>query len=457
MRRILTLSTVALLLSSAGIGGELAAGGAKAVITPALDPPLIGVMGEALEGVETDIYARVLTLYDGATRLVIVTYDLNCLDVATPILRARCRDELGIDPACLILLATHNHAAPIQIVPGNFAYGRRLAEIIFGLIQEAIASESGPAWLRFGFGHGYFLVSVGNAPTDYEVQVLEVRRNDAPFAVLFNHPTHIVQISKTKIDAGHAGFAVDALERRMPGVMAMYADACGGNQFTRKGMFRPRDEVEALGNELANVVSAVLDKPLEDVTGPLRATLDVIPLPLDKPLPYEEAKKLALHFPTGIGLVPYPHPHRESNWVRSLLRYYEEGLSFPTKTTDMVCTDDAFLVPELDEARAFPCRYEETIVATIGPLVFVAMQGEVCAPIGARIKDTFRHERPIMVFGYMGEHNLYIPTREIVRLKVYQAKVLQIQYASPVPWSPNVEDAMVTAVRGMVRRVIASP
>ena len=110
---------------------------------------------------------------------------------------------------------------------------------------------------------------------------------------------------------------------------------------------------------------------------------------------------------------------------------------------------------ELDEPRAFPCRYEETIVATIGPLVFVAMQGEVCAPIGMRIKDAFRCEHPIMVFAYMGEHNLYIPTRELVRMQVYQAKVLQIQYACPVAWSPNVEDAMVTAVRSMIRKMIA--
>jgi hypothetical protein len=120
----------------------------------------------------------------------------------------------------------------------------------------------------------------------------------------------------------------------------------------------------------------------------------------------------------------------------------------------MTCTDDAFLVEKLPEPREFECRYEEAIVAKIGDLLFVSMQGEVCAPIGMRIKDQFRYEHPIMVSAYMGEHNLYIPTRELVRMNVYQAQVIQTQYASPVGWSPSVEDDMVGAVVSAVREVI---
>ena len=90
-------------------------------------------------------------------------------------------------------------------------------------------------------------------------------------------------------------------------------------------------------------------------------------------------------------------------------------------------------------------------------MALVAMQGEVCAPIGARIKDAFRRNMPIMVFGYMGEHNLYIPTRELVRLKAYQGIVIQIQYASPVGWAPEVEDEMVKGVSNVVKSVIAEP
>gem|GEM_PF-467984 len=433
---------------------EMKAGVAKAVITPPLDTPLVMVNGERFNGVAHDLYSRALVLNDGSKRMVILANDLNCLDVATSILRQRCRDELGIDAAYFITLATHNHNAPIQIVPDNFAYGRWLAERMFALIQEAIAHEQGPVTLRFGFGHGYFLKSMGNAPTDFEIQVLEVLQGDAPMALLFNHPTHPLQADEKKIDVGHPGYAVEELERRLAGVMAMYGDACGGNQFTAMGMEGTLELEQALGKRLADSVMEIVRGDMQEVTGAIESRLEVISLPLADPMPFEEAKKLAGHFPQSIGFVPYPHPDRPSNWIRNLMKHYKEKIPFPKRTTDRVCTDDGFLVQSYDTPREFPCRYEETIVAKVGPMVFVAMQGEVCAPIGMRIKDAYRQEMPIMVFGYMGEHNLYIPTRELVRLGYYQAQVIQIQYASPAGWAPSVEDDMVTGVKGLISRVI---
>jgi hypothetical protein len=404
-----------------------------------------------------DIHARALTLYDGQRRLVIVTYDLNCLDVATPLLRARCRDGLGIEPAYLVLLATHNHAAPIQIVPANSDYGRWLAERLFALIAEAIAAERGPARLWFGNGRGPALMSVGGHPVDDEVQVLKVTVEDETRAILFNQPTHPLQASFWRIEPGHPGYAMDEIERRLPGVQAMYADAAGGNQFLATGtlMLWPKPLVKLIGKDLAGRALRISAGPLMEITGPLSARREVIPLPLAPAIPYEEAQKLARNIPRDIGLVPYPHPDRESNWLRSLLHHYEAGIPFPATTADRVCTDEGFLVSAAEYPREFPCVYEETIVATIGPLVFVAMQGEVCAPIGAAIKETYRGRRPIMVFAYMGEHNLYIPTRALVRQKAYQAKVLQSQYASPVGWSEEVEDAMVEGVKGIIERALA--
>ncbi len=432
------------------------AGVARAVITPDNYTELVTVMGKKAVTKDHDIFARALVLNDGHTRLAIVTYDLNCLDVATPILRSRCRKELGIDPSRLVLLATHNHAAPIQIVPANFKYGRWLADRIFKLLQEAIAAEAGPVDVAVGSGYGYFVRPYGNAPADYEIEVLKVTRGDKPLALLFNFPTHPMQSSETRIDVGHPGYACDAIEREMPGVQAMYADACGGNQFPTHAviMFGSAKQVKASGEEFAQSVLKIANGPLTNVNGKITGTLQVVSLPLAEPLSYEAAKKLAKekNVPLNIGLVPYPHPDRETNWIRELLRHYEQKIPFPKRTTDRVCTDDAFLVEKLDEPREFPCKYEEVIVDQIGPLVFVAMQGEVCAPIGMRIKDALRRKAPLMVFAYMGEHNLYIPTRELVRLDAYQSQVIRIQYASPVGWSPDVEDEMVKGVLSVVEK-----
>lgn len=456
---------------------EMKAGVAKAVITN--DKPRVTVNGHLSEGTVTDLHARVLVLNDGSTRLVIVTYDLNCLDVGTAILRKRVRDELGLDPSQLILLATHNHNAPIQINPGNFDYGRYLADTVFGLIEKAIAAEQGPVQLLFGTGHGYFLDSVGNAPTDYEIQILKVMLDGRPIAVLFNHGTHPMQASVKKIGAGHPGYAMDEIEAALPGCQAMYAASGAGNQFPDgfrryMSMAGSRDkspeEVDAIlekdckmfGHKLAEAVLKIDE--FTPVTGPITSRMEILSLTLAEPISRKEAKKLATRFPEDAGFVVYPDEHRSTNWVRMLLRYYEEDLPFPTRTTDMVCTDDTFLIHKDDKefldtydatlVDEFPCVYEEVIVATIGSMPFVAMQGEICAPICARIKDAFRCDGPIMVFGYMGEHNLYIPTRELVRLDSYQAGVIQTQYASPVGWAPEVEDEMVRGVNQMVRGAV---
>jgi len=433
---------------------QLKAGTAKAVITPADFKDRIDVMGNKIRSVRHDIYARVLTLFDGERRLVIVTYDLNCLDVATPILRERVKKELGLDPAFLALQATHNHGAPIQIVPANFDYGRRLADQIFGLIQQAIAAEAGPARVEFGSGPGLPLMAMGGHPVDNEVQLLKVTVGGRAAAILFNSPSHPLQSTFWRIETGHPGLAVEEVERRVPGCQAMYTDACGGSQFTLEGaiMLAPEFQVKMVGRELAGKVMRIASGKLVDVTGPLDSRRDVIGLPLAAPMSYEDAKKLLREkkIPRDIGFVPYPEKHRETNWVRALLDHYEQNIPFPTRTTDRVCTDDAFLVRELPTPRAYPCVYEENIVSTIGPLRLVWMQGEVCTPIGRAVKDAFAG-KPLMVSAYMGEHNLYIPTKNLLLQKAYQGQVIQTQYASPVGWAPEVEAEMVSAVVKMVR------
>ncbi len=450
---------------------ELKAGTAKAVITPADYQGRITVMGKAAQGVEHDIYARVLVLDDGVKKLVFVTYDLNCLDVATPIVRSRALHELGIEPAYLILLATHNHAAPIQIVPANFDYGRRLADQIFGLIQEAIKDERGPVKIYFGTGHDDWLrtdprypgiYGWAGHPIDTEVQALKVTAGAETVAVLFTQASHPLQASfpigssGKNIEVGTPGYTVDEVEKRVPGALAMYNDACGADQFSRKGlvMWGSLRTVKKVAHHLADTVLQIADGPMQEVTGPLSSRLEVLSLPLAPPVSYEEAKKLATKIPKDIGMVPYPNPDRPTNWIRNLLMYYEQHIPFPTRTTDRICTDDGFLVRELPEPREFPCVYEETIVARIGPLVFAAMQGEVTSPIGKRIKDDFRGKTPLMLTAYMGEHNLYIPTRELIEKNAYEAAVIQIQYASPVGWALSAPDEMVAGVERMIEAAL---
>ncbi|MGA3185593.1 MAG: hypothetical protein ABSF22_00655 [Bryobacteraceae bacterium] len=398
------------------------------------------------------LISRAMTLYDGVRRMAIVNYPFNCLDVATPILRERCQRELGIGPEFLVLLATHNHQGPIQIVAENFDYGRELADKIFGAIKEAIRNEEGPATLLFGNGYGYFTSAQLSYPPDYEMQLLKVQVGSRTRALLFNHPTHPQLGPRNMYGASHPGFAMEEIEARIPDSTAIYADACGGNQYT----FAPEGadplaSCKSRGHELAEIALKIASGPLEDVTGPLESRLKVLDLPLAPPIPYKRAQELAKGVPLDLGFRAFPDPARDTNWIRALMTHYKKGIPFPTKISDYVCTDEEFLVKELPQPRKFPCRFEEVLGAKIGKLTFLAIQGEPLAQIGMRIKEALRERGgPAMVFGYFGEHNLYIPTRENVRLDLYQSQVIREQYTCPVGWSLDVEDEMIKGALAVV-------
>lgn len=396
------------------------------------------------------VHARCLTLNDGARRLVFVTYDFNCLDYATPILRERVEKELGIAPAYLILLATHNHQVPMQIIPSNFDYGEWLAEKIFGAIKEAISKEDGPVEMQFGFGYQYDIRASGAAATDYEVQLLKVSKGAKTVALLFNQPTHPVRGPDPYYGPSHPGYTMDEVEATFPGALALYADACGGNQnWIPLGMTDKLAECKRRGHDLAQAVTSIAKGRLTAISGVIDSKMKLVDLPLAPPMPYEKALELARTVPMDVGMVPPPDPARYSNWIRALVRHYKEGIPFPTRSSDMPCSDGGFFVTKLDKPRRYECRFVETVAAHIGNLQLCAIQGEPCGPIGARIKDCLRHKGPMMMFGYFGERNLYVPTRELVRQDAYQASVIRLQFGSPVSWAPEVEDEMVKAALAM--------
>ena len=355
---VVLVFSLVFLSASQSAAVELKAGTAKAIVTPNTLLKLTscklsdGTMLET-DGKIHDIFARVLVLNDGTSRLVIVTFDMNSLDVATPILRERCRDELGIDASHLLLIATHNHQAPMPRWTENFPHQRFLADRIFKMIQEAIAHEQGPVRIFFGNGYGYFVRSLGNAPTDYEIQVLKVMRDDQMIALLFNHPVHPLGTSRTKIGVGHPGYALDEVERKIPGVLALYGDACGGNQFpiAPAGIDDTVKAAKTLGREMAQIVLDISEGPMQEVTGPLSSKMEVLSLPLAPPPSYEEALNLAGDIPLDTGI---DHGlDRGTNWIRVLLQYYKEGIPFPTKTAELVCRDEGYLTRKPGEPRAF--------------------------------------------------------------------------------------------------------
>ncbi|MHB9028684.1 MAG: hypothetical protein ACYC9O_07945, partial [Candidatus Latescibacterota bacterium] len=385
----LAFLTAVTFIASEGAALELKAGAAKGIITP--DKYLKLTAGKLNDGTmldcdgkEGDLFARVLTLFDGTNRLVILTFDSNSLDVATPMLRERLKKELNIGPEFFMPICTHNHQTPMPRWKENFPYQRWLGEKMFALIKEAIFKEQGPVNVLFGTGEGYFVRSSGNAPADYEIQVLKVMKGRQVVALLSNQPTHPLQTGRTKLGAGHVGYAMDELEKMYPGALPLYGDACGGNQFMvaekASTIYSEMDQCKAGGTKLAKAIQQIASGPMQDVTGPITSGMQTVSLPLAPPIPYTEALALARNIPLDAG---YDHAKvRGTNWIRALLKHYKEGIPFPANTGELILRDEGYFYPTADDNRAYPCRCEEVIAAKIGPMPLVALQGEVCAPIG---------------------------------------------------------------------------
>ena len=305
--------------------------------------------------------------------------------------------------------------------------------------------------MLFGNGYGYFTRAQLSYTPDYEIQLLKAVVGRRTAALLFNHPTHPQLGPRNLYGASHPGFAMDEIEATFPGSTAIYADACGGNQYTfAPDGSDPLASCKARGHELAEVVTKIANGSLQEVTGAIESRMKVLDLPLADPVPYKRALELAEGVPLDGGFKAFPDPLRDTNWIRALLKHYKQGIPFPKKISDYVCSDEEFLLTKLDEPRKFPCRFEEVVGAQIGKLTFVAIQGEPLAQIGMRIKEVLRQRGPAMVFGYFGEHNLYVPTRENVRLDLYQSQVLRVQYTCPVGWSLDVEDEMIKGTLAVV-------
>ena len=186
--------------------------------------------------------------------------------------------------------------------------------------------------------------------------------------------------------------------------------ACGGNQFPDRGtdhvQLGRRRDCAGQGNWESRRSRSLRGNPGRDRQNLVHAGSPVAPAGRADVIPNRRKSwPRQGKVPLDIRLCPVSHPDRGTNWIRGLLRHHEQSIPFPKRTTDRVCTDDEFLVETLDDGREFPCTVQEVIVTTIGPLCFVAMQGEVWphrSGCGSRMR--FAGRCPLRGELHAGEH-----------------------------------------------------
>lgn len=221
-------------------------------------------------------YAKALVLSDGKTTAVVVSIDVVAIgEIGSikndflPNVRARVKEQLGIEPKNILMNASHCHS----VISGD------IEELTFQAIAKA-QKNMVPVKAGVGTGsenrvqenrrivlkdgtqidvrHAYALppdeemAAVG--PVDTEIGILKLDRLDGtPFALVYNFACHPIQgIPSGGNTADMSGFATQVIEDNLGhGAVALFVQGCGGdiNPLAYKHVGMPHD-AEPLGNLL---------------------------------------------------------------------------------------------------------------------------------------------------------------------------------------------------------------
>ena len=276
------------------ISRNLLAGVAKVIITdpdagPANDP----------------LYVKALVLRSGAATAVIVTVDAVAIAEIGSIrndflanVRSQLKEELNLDPAHILINASHCHGKVCADVEARTV--QAVVEAWQNMVPVSIGAGTGcedrimeNRRLKLKNGreadvrHAYSLppdeevASVG--PVDPEIGILRLDREDGEtLAVVYNFACHpILEVPSRENTADISGFASKVIEDNLgEDTIALFLQGCGGdvNPILYKDVNNPRD-AEVLGNMLGLSTLQGLKKIRSSEGGELKILRETIELP----------------------------------------------------------------------------------------------------------------------------------------------------------------------------------
>lgn len=460
-------------------------GTAEADITPTWPVPMAGFSwrkGKPSEGVYQNLFVRAMSIADGKNRVVYLMGDIIYWDrksggrgsraaaaatTTTPgggpayeagssgieigimkEIQAELGKIDGLNPQQVIFVATHTHSGPVV---NEERFKPMLIAQAVKVVQQAVANEQDG---RLFFGRGYTNVGVSRRGRDItgesvwqinpygqhdrEVVVIKaVGRDGRPIGLLFNYNCHPTTLGKLIIGGDFAGFAQLELKQRLGIPTALFLQGCGGDakpdnpQPDNSYVFlSPRmatvEQTEKFGKQLADDVCKVLASDMNEIAGPISVATREIKLPV-------------LSAWTGDGQAfidsaaqadpkdPFSGPRRRmARLARRVLDSMDSKGNY--KVTQAA---DIYAVRIGDE------------------FIHVGLSGEICAPIGLRIKDELRG-RKVMVTGYTGPMHGYVPGQAQIAAGGYEV------FTNPnnrKPYSPEAEDVICCEVTDLVQSI----
>ena len=379
------------------------------------------------QGVHDELNASCAVLVDDATRVVLFSLDLLCLDgTQSERIKFAVSNSSGIPPSHIVLTCTHTHSGPdILHTPGAGSkikdYQDWLPGRLSELVEEAVAQLHDVNMRlvkteirdiafnrRLELTDGSHVINIQNVdatmvrdwgPVDPCVSMILFEENGIVSGALVNFTLHPTVLGEDNylFSRDYPGFLVDNLEEDLPGspVVLFFNGAFGNiNQIQTPGIWiATYEEAQRIGESIAH-----------ELLGSMELGSDVIPPDM----------KLS-H--TRISI-----PHR---LVKT--RLPDQSGSLPMKTETPQSVKQPFITPEkerifADEARKYLRGDDEMVdlqVIHLGDVEIITVPGELFVEYGLEIIRRSRLPTS-MIFGNANGYIGYVPTRTAFREGGYE-------------------------------------
>lgn len=369
-----------------------------------------GFRDHGAEGVLDDLEFRLFLLRHGDDAVCIITADhIGFGAKATATLRQDIHDTIGVDPAKVLLCASHTHSGP-QMLDAIPKIGGPLNLDVLEDLRTKVKAAANNAQenltsVNMTWGESSlsgYAINRRRINTDGSVGGPNPfgRRDDAVTAVqfsntkdgtlhaqLFSYTCHPTTIGNYDFSGDYPGAARRALEKQT-GAVAGFLPGCFGDVRPNcvvlgNGRFRSGNptDVDDFGAALAN---AVMD-----------AGKSTFPL---------------------------------------------------TPQLDGACNEVVLPLQEEGDSRALPLQR----IDLAKEFSIMAMGGEVCVDYGHYIKG-LSNTRRILPLGYSNDVIAYIPTVQILKEGGYEAETSCQWFGLPGPFKPEIETLLKDAVKKMLR------
>lgn len=417
-------------------------GTGRTVITPNEPTWMAGYSSRTSpsEGKLHDLWAKALLLEDArGNRSLLITMDI--LGVSKDFsdeVRSLINRKYNLNNSQIILSSSHTHSGPVisralqYIYPMTEQdwkivdkYTEQLKEKLVDLVDQAIKNLQ-PAHIYTQNGIARFQVNRRNnrensitpttelkGPNDYAVPVIKIESPDKQLlAVVFGYACHPTTLSINMFSGDYAGFAQLELEKRYPGVTAMFFQGAGADQNPL-----PRRTVPLAiqyGKQLAATVEGVLSEEMPQQESNLITRYSEIDLLLDEPLPTEELQVIA------------KGSDYQARWAN--------GIISELKTKG-----------HLIKSYPFPVGYWQ-----IGQQKLFILGGESVIAYSVKLKQTYGEQ--IFVMSYANDVMGYIPSEVILEEGGYEGDTSQRVYGLPSKWSKSVESKIISELKNITTK-----